>query len=71
MNEGKQKKKLYNQEAISVLKEKYGFKENYIAKSIRGDRTGIIPSQIKKEYEQLENAAKKAVAEKAQQQLKA
>lgn len=47
-------KTYYNQQTIQFLREKYGFKPNYIRASIRGDRKGIIPTKIKKEYERIE-----------------
>ncbi len=64
MNKFTRKRNTYDQEALEILIKRYGFKKNYIQKSIRGDRTGIIPSQIKKEYEKLIMVAKKAKEEK-------
>lgn len=52
---------LYNQDIIQELINKYGFGKNYILKSIRGDRTGTIPTKIQEEYKKLNSAAKLAV----------
>lgn len=61
MNKLTKKRNIYNHDIINVLIERYGFKKNYIEKSIRGDRTGEIPEQIKKEYQVLLNEVKKAI----------
>lgn len=42
---------------LIVLSEKFGYSEDYIRKSLRGDRTGIMPDKIKKEYKILEKDA--------------
>ncbi len=61
MNKLTKKSIRFNHDIINVLIERYGFKKNYIEKSIRGDRTGEIPEQMKKEYEVLLNEVKKAI----------
>lgn len=50
MDKRKQKRENYNTEILNALKEKYGFGYDYIIKSIRGDRDGIVPNRIKKDY---------------------
>lgn len=48
----------YNQEVLKIIKEKHGYSYDYIRKSIRGDRTGIICDMIKAEYKRLDNEYK-------------
>ena len=62
-NKAKPKKANYNADAIEILKQKYGVQYDYIRKSISGDRVGLLPQKLKKEYNQLDAAAKKAVKE--------
>lgn len=70
MNKGNQKtKKFYHEEMIRILHEKYGFTKDYIRKSLRGDRVGIMPDRIKKEYNAMVAASQKAVLEVANQQI--
>jgi len=44
------KKQNYNQDILKALSEKFGFSVDYIRKSLRGDRTGIMPDKIIAEY---------------------
>ncbi|KGO89767.1 hypothetical protein [Flavobacterium suncheonense] len=64
MSKPKQKKAIYNDDIIKGLIQKYGFKRDYILKSIRGERTGTYPLIIKEEYHKLDREAKKAVNKK-------
>ena len=51
MSENKQKKKVkYNQDALEILTQRFGYSIDYIRKSLRGDRVGILPDRVKKEY---------------------
>ena len=59
----------YNQEVLKIIKEKHGYSYDYIRKSIRGDRTGIICDIIKAEYKRLDNEYK-IVRESQAQRLK-
>lgn len=69
MNKGNQKTgKYYHEDVIRILHEKYGYTNDYIRKSLRGDRVGIMPDRIKKEYHQMVAASQKAVQEVANQQ---
>ena len=61
LDKSKPKKANYNEDALKILKDKYGFSMDYIRKSIRGDRVGLIPDKLKTEYKTLETAAKNAV----------
>ena len=71
MNKGRQKPRTYyNEDAIRILQERHGYTKNYIRMSISGDRVGIMPDRLKKEYHQMVNAAKKAVEEAAKNQIK-
>lgn len=73
MSENKKKyraRKSYNEEAVRILQERHGYTKHYIRMSISGDRVGLMPSRIKKEYYQMATAAEKALQEAANQQLK-
>lgn len=56
----------YNQDVINVVKERYGYTAHYIRQSIRGDRKGIVPDRLKKEYETLVSEANKAINQKTE-----
>lgn len=64
MSKLRQKKTNYNEEIIKALIEKYGFKRDYIYKSIRGERVGTYPLKIQEEYKTLEAASKQIINEK-------
>ena len=55
-----------NAEILNTLKDRYGFSLDYIRKSLRGDRTGILPDKLIQEYKALDAAAKKAIEIKAE-----
>ncbi|MCW3168943.1 hypothetical protein OMO38_10455 [Chryseobacterium sp. 09-1422] len=59
------KRNIYNADILIVIEKKYGFTIDYIRKSLRGDRNGVMPDEIKKEYNTLENAAKNAIEKKS------
>ena len=72
MNKPTKKRINYNEDILNVLIAKYDFTADYIRKSIRGDRNGIMPDRIKQEYkkllvedEQLKTRALKTLQEKA------
>lgn len=56
----------YNQEVINVMRARHGYTAHYIRQSIRGDRTGIIPDRLKKEYATLVAAANNAINQKTE-----
>ncbi|QFG53675.1 hypothetical protein [Chryseobacterium sp.] len=67
MNKGT-KKAEYNQhnvDAITALVEKFGLSAYYIRQSVNGNRNGVVPDKIRKEYKeickQLDDAKTKAV----------
>jgi hypothetical protein len=67
MSKTKQKKQNYGKfdtEVIQDLQELHGYSNNYIRMSITGDRVGIMPDRIKKQYHSMVNAAKKAKEDK-------
>lgn len=69
MSKSKQKTRTYyHEDVIIILHNKYGFTKDYIRKSIRGDRVGIIPDKLKSEYHEMNNASKKALHEVSQKQ---
>lgn len=51
--ETKKKAFQYNQKAIDVLVSKYGLSRYFIKQSINGNRDGVTPDVIKKEYRSL------------------
>ena len=63
----KKDKNNYNQDVIKDLQRLHGYTPHYIRMSIRGDRVGIMPQRIKKQYHQMANAAEKAKNEKLKQ----
>ncbi|MCT4698487.1 hypothetical protein [Tenacibaculum haliotis] len=64
MNESTKKRIKFNEEILDVLKNRYGYSLDYIRKSLRGDRVGIMPDKLIKEYKEIENATKKAFQQK-------
>lgn len=66
MNKPTKKRINFNEDILNILKKRYGYSLDYIRKSLRGDRVGIMPDTLIKEYKNLENAAKKAIQEKAE-----
>jgi signal recognition particle receptor subunit beta len=60
-NKRTNKKQNYNEEILNILETKYGYSIDYIRKCLRGDRTGIMPDEIVKEYKALHAASKKAI----------
>ncbi len=56
-------RRIYNQDILIVIKERYGFSLDYIRKSLRGDRIGLLPEKIVKEYDDLEYESRKAIQE--------
>jgi len=67
MDKTKQKNQTQNRydlDVIDKLHEIHGYTRHYIKMSIRGDRVGIMPDRLKKEYHQMVNAADKAREEK-------
>lgn len=56
-------RRIYNQDILIVIKERYGFSLDYIRKSLRGDRIGLLPEKIMKEYDDLEYESRKAIHE--------
>jgi histidinol phosphatase-like enzyme len=67
--EKKNTKPSYDTDVIATLKELHGYTAHYIRMSIRGDRVGIMPEKIKKQYHSMANAALKAREEKLNQIL--
>lgn len=67
MNKGTKKAeyKQHNVDAIQALVEKFGLSSYYIRQSVNGNRVGIVPDRIRKEYglicKQLEDAKTETV----------
>ncbi len=61
------KRNNYNGFILHELKIRYGYSLDYIRKSLRGDRMGIVPDKIIKEYKLMEFAANSAIEEKLKQ----
>ena len=66
----KNKRRIYDQDVIDSLQKIHGYTPHYIRMSIRGDRVGIMPERIKKQYHQMANAADKAKKEKLNKIIK-
>ncbi|PIF44887.1 hypothetical protein CLU96_1883 [Chryseobacterium sp. 52] len=66
MDKRTKKRTNYNEGILNVLKDKYGYSLNYIRMSLRGDRVGIMPDKIIKEYKALDFASTKAIEETAE-----
>lgn len=64
MNKTKKKPHNYNDAAINELMNLHGYTRDYILKSIRGERVGIKPTQMKEEYHRLDRASKAAIKSK-------
>ena len=64
MDKNKKTKPSYNQDVLKIIKERHGYSYDYIRKSIRGDRVGIICDMLKAEYQKLNNESKKAIENK-------
>lgn len=58
-------RRIYNQDILIIIKERYGFSLDYIRKSLRGDRLGLMPEKILKEYDDLEYESRRAINEAA------
>ncbi|UTN06421.1 hypothetical protein L0669_11050 [Flavobacterium bizetiae] len=52
----------YNHDVLKIIQERHGYSLDYIRKSIRGDRLGIIPDILKAEYYKLDKESKRALA---------
>ena len=63
MSENLKIRRIYNQDILLLIKDRYGFSLDYIRKSLRGDRTGLLPEKIIKEYNDLEYESRKAILE--------
>jgi len=61
MDKETKKRNIYNEEFLIAIEEKYGVSIDYIRKSLRGDRVGIIPDKIKADYKALVIAQKKQI----------
>lgn len=57
MDKPTKKRQTYNPVIITELKNRYGYSKDYILKSLRGDRVGVVPDMFIKEYKQMEKAA--------------
>ena len=55
------KKNIYNGKILEALEKEFGFSIDYIRKSLRGDRSGIMPDKICARYKSLDNVASKAI----------
>lgn len=60
----------FNEDILNILKERYGYSLDYIRKSLRGDRVGIMPDTLKKEYKKLLIADKEIKSQAKQELLK-
>ncbi len=63
MEEKVKVRRIYNPDILLLLKERYGFSLDYIRKSLRLERTGLMPAKIIQEYDSLEYESRKAIQE--------
>lgn len=64
-NKRTNKNQNYNGDVLNTLQAKFGYSYDYIIKCLKGDRKGLMPDTIVKEYGILDKAAKKAIKEAA------
>lgn len=60
MSKTSKKSPSYDTGLIQSLENRYGVTKDYIRKSIRGDRQGVIPLRIAEDYKNLSKAKKVA-----------
>ncbi len=65
MNKPTTKRINFNEDILNLLRDRYGYSIDYIRKSLRGDRVGVMPDRLIKEYKKLESASKKALLQQA------
>ncbi len=65
MTEKQKKRNVYNQDILEHLQTRYGFSLDYIRKSLRGDRIGLMPEKIIVEYAALEQETRRVITEYA------
>lgn len=58
MSKSNKKINNYNTDVLKALEDMYGYSTDYIRKSLRGDRTGVMPDNIKASYKKLDKASK-------------
>lgn len=68
MDKTTQKRKTYNAGILIALEKKFGYSIDFIRKCLRGDRSGIMPDQIRKEYKILEKEVNE-IEREAQSQI--
>ncbi len=68
MSKANKKYTKYDRDIMETLRNRYGYKNDYIQKSIRGERVGAIAIRIKEDYEKLVKM-KRIMMEKAKKSL--
>ncbi len=68
MSKASKKYTKYDQDIMETLRKRYGFKNDYIQKSIRGERVGDVAIRIKEDYDRLIKA-KRIVIERTKKSL--
>lgn len=68
MNKTTTKRIKFNEGILNILKTRYGYSLDYIRKSLRGDRVGVMPDTLIKEYKKL-NKEDKILKEEAEKAL--
>ena len=64
MSKASKKNQSYNEDILIALEKKYGVGKTFIRACLRGDRSGILPDTIAKEYKAADSAAKKVIQAK-------
>ncbi|MCK0203529.1 hypothetical protein [Ornithobacterium rhinotracheale] len=61
MNKSKQKRNNYNHIAVNKTAEVFGFSARYVRACLKGDRKGIMPDEVIKQYKTFVSEINKAV----------
>lgn len=64
MNKPTKKRESYNSDVIETLIKKYGVSRRYITMSLKGDRVGLLPDRIIKDYKIFKQTIDNALDEK-------
>lgn len=57
------KKRKWNAEAVNIVSKKRNISAEYVRQVLRGDRKGIKPDEIKKDYQKINTILNKTVFE--------
>ncbi|MDV6170199.1 hypothetical protein R1T16_17315 [Flavobacterium sp. DG1-102-2] len=52
MDKETKKRNKYNEKILEAVSKRYGVTIDYVRKCLRGDRSGIVPDRISKDYKE-------------------